>query len=223
MLTLAYAVLGALGLMLAPPPGYASPVFPAAGLALAAVLILGNRALPGIWFGALTIHVTSAWLDHNLGWVSFLFAVAMSCGASLQAWAGRMLITRFQGEQWRTLENERSIFNFLALGGPLPCLISSSVGVACLFLLGRLDKSGYFSTWWAWYVGDVLGVLIGAPAVLCLLIRPDDLWGERRRRLVAPMLLVLALVGGALLGAARWEQPRHRRFGPRVVQRLADG
>ena len=206
ILTLAYVVLGALGLMLAPPPGYASPVFPAAGLALAAALVLGNRALPGIWLGALTIQVASAWLDHNLGGVNFLFAVAMSCGASLQAWAGRMLITHFQGEQWRTLENERSIFSFLALGGPLPCLISSSVGVASLFLLGRLDKSGYLSTWWAWYVGDVLGVLIGTPVVLCLLIRTDDLWAERRRRLVAPMLLVLALVGGALLGTARWER-----------------
>ena len=206
ILTLAYVALGSLGLMLAPPPGYASPVFPAAGLALAAVLVLGNRALPGIWLGALAIHLVGAWLGNNLGWVTFLFAIAMASAASLQAWAGRMLIVHFQGEQWRTLENERSIFSFLALGGPLPCLISSSVGAACLFLLGRLDKSGYFVTWWAWYVGDVLGVLIGTPVALCLLIRSDDLWAERRRRLVAPMLLVLALVGGALLGAARWER-----------------
>ena|GEM_PF-1193856 len=206
ILTLAYVVLGAFGLMLAPPPGNASPVFPAAGLALAAALVFGNRALFGVWLGALTIHLVIAWLDNSLGWVSFLFAVAMASGASLQAWGGRRLIIHFQGEQWRTLENERSIFSFLALGGPLPCLISSSVGVVCLFLLGRLDKSGYFVTWWAWYVGDVLGVLIGAPVALSLLIRSDDLWAERRRRLMVPMLLVLALVGGALLGVARWER-----------------
>ena len=45
-LALAYALLGAAGLTLAIPPGYASPVFPAAGLALAGALWWGRTALP---------------------------------------------------------------------------------------------------------------------------------------------------------------------------------
>ncbi|MFZ4860311.1 MAG: MASE1 domain-containing protein [Desulfuromonadaceae bacterium] len=48
----AYALLGALGLMLAIGPGYASPIFPAAGLALVAALLFSRRALPGIWLGS---------------------------------------------------------------------------------------------------------------------------------------------------------------------------
>ena len=48
LLAFGYLLLGGAGLLLAIPPGYASPVFPAAGLALAAVLRLGWRALPGI-------------------------------------------------------------------------------------------------------------------------------------------------------------------------------
>ncbi|MBV5344651.1 MAG: hypothetical protein JZU63_03490, partial [Rhodoferax sp.] len=44
---LAYIMLGAAGLTMAIPPGYASPVFPAAGLALACVLLFGRRALFG--------------------------------------------------------------------------------------------------------------------------------------------------------------------------------
>ena len=43
-----YALLGLLGLLLAIPPGYASPVFPAAGLALALILVSGYRLLPGL-------------------------------------------------------------------------------------------------------------------------------------------------------------------------------
>ena len=50
-----YALLGFLGLLLAIPPGYASPVFPAAGLALALILVSGYRLLPGIWIGSLEI------------------------------------------------------------------------------------------------------------------------------------------------------------------------
>lgn len=206
ILTLAYAALGALGLMLATPSSHASPVFPAAGLALAAALVWGNIALPGVWLGALTIQIVSIWLDGHLSGVAFISALAIASGATLQAWGGRVLISRFQGNQWRPLEHERSIFGFLALGGPLACLISPTVGTFCLFMLGGLDKSAYFFTWWTWYVGDALGVLIGTPIALCLLITGDDLWAERRRRLIVPMLLVLGLVGGALLGVAHWER-----------------
>ena len=38
----AYALAGGLGLMLAEPPGYASPLYPSAGIALAATLTFGR-------------------------------------------------------------------------------------------------------------------------------------------------------------------------------------
>ena len=45
-LTFAYAFSGKLALLLAVPPGYASPVFPPAGIAVAAMLISGWASLP---------------------------------------------------------------------------------------------------------------------------------------------------------------------------------
>ena len=39
-------------LVLAIPPGYATAVWPPSGIALAAVMLLGNRVWPGIWLGA---------------------------------------------------------------------------------------------------------------------------------------------------------------------------
>ena len=42
LLTIAYAVSGGLGMLLAVPPGYASPIFPPAGIAMAAMLIWGR-------------------------------------------------------------------------------------------------------------------------------------------------------------------------------------
>ena len=53
---LAYAAVGALALMLAGPPGYASPLYPAAGIALAARLVFGPAALPGVWLGAFAVN-----------------------------------------------------------------------------------------------------------------------------------------------------------------------
>jgi hypothetical protein len=59
---LGYALLGAAGLTLATASGYASPVFPAAGLALACVLWFERRALPGIWLGAAVVNIFPALL-----------------------------------------------------------------------------------------------------------------------------------------------------------------
>jgi hypothetical protein len=49
LLAVAYLVTGKLALLLALPPGYASPMFPPAGIAVAGMLI-GGRATTGIGF-----------------------------------------------------------------------------------------------------------------------------------------------------------------------------
>ena len=66
LMTLAYTLLGAVGLKLAIPPGYASPVFPAAGLALACVLIFERKGALGIWLGSLLLNLSHAWLAGKL-------------------------------------------------------------------------------------------------------------------------------------------------------------
>nr|MBL8411551.1 CHASE domain-containing protein [Dechloromonas sp.] len=202
---LAYAVLGCVSLLLAAPPGYASPMFPAAGLALAAALVFGRAALPGVWLGSLATNLLAAWQNTALDGTAVLAALVIACGAGLQAWAGRGLVLRGLGEYWRFLALERNVALFLLLGGPLACLIGASIGATCLWMLGIVSGPSFAFTWWSWYVGDALGVAIGAPLVLCLLRGDDALWALRRRRLIVPMLLLMLLVGGALVGAARWE------------------
>jgi len=50
--------------MLAIPPGYASPIFPAAGFAVAIMLCYGYRAWPSIMFGSFVLNL---FLTQNLG------------------------------------------------------------------------------------------------------------------------------------------------------------
>ena len=52
LLAVGYTVLAKAGLVFAIPPGNATAVWPAAGLAVAALLLLGCRAWPGVWLGA---------------------------------------------------------------------------------------------------------------------------------------------------------------------------
>ena len=48
---LGYFLSGVAGLQLGVLQGYASPLFPAAGWALAALLVFGPRVLPAVWIG----------------------------------------------------------------------------------------------------------------------------------------------------------------------------
>lgn len=55
----AYAVTAKISFLLTIPPGNISPVFPAAGLALGAVMVLGRVALVGVWLGSFAANTLS--------------------------------------------------------------------------------------------------------------------------------------------------------------------
>ena len=80
---LAYAAAGQLALFLALPPSFAAPIYPPAGIALAAALVYGWRALPGVLLGA---YVVNGWLVGPRGGTPLLMhgvALASALGATL--------------------------------------------------------------------------------------------------------------------------------------------
>ena len=200
-----YLLLGAAGLLLAIPPGYASPVFPAAGLALAVLLLFGPRAWPGVWIGSIILNASHAALAGRLSGTTVAAAAVIATGATLQALAGRLLVTRWQGQAWREMEREQDAFSFMLLGGVIACAVSATLSVGGLAALGIIDRAEFGFTWWTWYVGDTLGVVVFAPLAFTLLTGESALWRERRRTVGIPMVLALALSALAFGGAARWE------------------
>src|SRR5262245_38725526 len=71
LLTLAYIVSGRLGLMLAVAPGYATAIFPPAGIAVAAMLIAGRATLPWTFLGSFLLNLWTGYgvvqrLDPNV-------------------------------------------------------------------------------------------------------------------------------------------------------------
>src|SRR2546422_767345 len=88
-LAAAYFVCGRLALLLAIPPGYATAVWPAAGVALAGVILFGNRVWPGILLGSFLVNV---WTSLDSGSVpvvlkSVALAASLGLGASIHALA----------------------------------------------------------------------------------------------------------------------------------------
>ena len=210
LLTLGYLVLGLAGLTLAISPGYASPVYPAAGLALACVLHFGWRALPGVSIGSLLVNLTHAAVGGTLTPATAAVAAIIATGAAAQAAAGRGLVRRGQGSAWRADGARAGRAGLPPARGVIAGLVSASVSVAGLAAMGVVDRADLRYTWWTWYVGDVLGILVFAPLSLCFVDGEDRLWRERRHRIVGPVLLVLVLVALAFHFAARWEADAER-------------
>src|SRR5262247_1844580 len=98
-LAAAYAIAGWLGLLLALPPGYATALWPASGLALAGVLMVGARVWPGIWLGSIMVNIGTAFDATNAATLltSAALLTSIGVGAVVQAIVGAFLVQRFVG------------------------------------------------------------------------------------------------------------------------------
>ena len=207
VLALVYYIAARFSLLLALPPGYAAPIWPAAGIALAAVLLSGPRVAPGIWLGSFLANAPISFDASSTASLvqSLLLPAGLGVGAALQAIAGALLIRRFVGFP-APLERSADIIRFLALGGPLSCVIGASVGVSTLSFTGISPTSSYAFSWWAWWIGDAIGVLIVTPLVLSWLGEPYPVWRRRRKTVALPIVLAFFVVVGV------FESARHPYF-----------
>jgi signal transduction histidine kinase/sensor domain CHASE-containing protein len=210
VLAAAYVFFGWLASLLAVPPGYATAVFPAAGVALAALLLYGARLAPGVWLGSFAMNLAIGYQGSGqVTATSAALAATIGIGATAQALAGLWLIRRAIGFP-NPLDREKDIGLFLLLGGPVSCLVSATMGVTSLHLYGVIATDQYLHNWAVWWVGDAIGVVVTTPLVLAILGRPRAAWRPRRAALVLPPIALLAASVVLFLLASRWEQDRLR-------------
>jgi len=201
--------MGRLGLLLAIPPGYASAFWPPAGIALAAVLVWGNRVWPGIVLGSFLVNVWTPLDGDSLAAVPkpVVIAIGLGTGAVLQALTGAHLIRRFVGFP-TALTEERAIGKFLVLGGPASCMVNASIGVTSLLVAGTITLPQFLFSWSTWWIGDTIGVLLVTPLVLIWTAEPRPLWRRRRSHVAIPLMICSALVIAFFVYASNREQRR---------------
>ena len=191
-LTLGYVVSGALGLLLAVPPGYATAIFPPAGLAVAATFIGGACTLPWIFLGSilLNLYIGTASV-HEVTAAEAANAAVIAAASTLQAGLGGWALRRL-ARYPAALDNARDLWRFLLLT-PVVCLTSASVSLAAMWALGAIEPADLATSWLTWWLGDTLGVLVVFPLVMAFAGAPGDIWRERAWRIALPILLVFAL------------------------------
>jgi PAS domain S-box-containing protein len=208
--TLVYAVLGWLALQITLPPALASPIYPAAGIGLAAAITFGWPGAIGAGLGALLANGIEAFNRGTLGSGSgALVPAAIGLGAALQALVGAALARRHAGPQLR-LDRPSEVMRFALVGGATGCLVSTSVAHVALVGTGALPLFEAPMSWLTWWIGDLLGVMIAAPIMLALIGRPRTDWAPRRLNVALPMLLGSLLLALAAWQFHRWEAERLR-------------
>ena len=202
----AYVLAGLAGVMLDSTATLASPMYPAAGVALACVIVYGWRVLPPVALGGFVVS-SSFVAQHGMTQYALLLPLVIAAGSALQAWLGAYLVKRFLPTPLK-LSAPREIAGFFALGALLSCLINATVGTAALYAVRALAVSDLAFTWGTWWIGDCLGVFIAAPIVLTLIGAPRADWAPRRTTVAVPLILVTVLLAAAIDQVARWEAQR---------------
>ena len=223
LLTAAYTLSGKLALLLAVPPGYASPIFPPAGIAVAAVLISGRATLPWIFFGSLLLNV---WVACSAGYgpdeTRMAAAIVIAAASMVQAAVGGTVLRRAVGYP-APLDNGRDLTRFLLLS-PVFCLTSATFSLGGLSALGVVELADLLRNWVSWWIGDTLGVLVVLPLMLVVSGEPRSLWRSRVVPVALPMVLFFALFVGIFVRVSKWEhdQTLHefRLLSQEIVDRI---
>jgi PAS domain S-box-containing protein len=152
-----YFVLAKFGLTLASVNPSATPIWPATGFAIAAVLLLGYRLLPAILVGAFLANATTAG--------SAATSAAIAIGNSLEALVAAWLINKWSNGR-NTFESPIGVAKFALISFAPSTMLSATVGVVSLSLAGYAEWTKFSAIWVTWWLGDLTGALVLTPFIV---------------------------------------------------------
>lgn len=164
---IAYIASAQVGFALAFATKQVTAIWPPTGIALAAFLLLGNRVWPAIFLGAFISNAISN--EH------VYTAAGIAVGNTLGPLLGAIFLRHLVKIDVR-LSRVRDVLGLALFGSALAMLVTATNGVAHLIGGGIVAPQAAFSVWWVWWVGDAMGALLVAPAILTWFVTPQIRW-----------------------------------------------
>src|SRR3989441_859401 len=164
---------------------------PPAGIALAAFVLLGYDVWPAVLVSAFLVNLTTA------GSVGTSLGIAI--GNTLEGVVGAYLVNQFARGR-RAFDRAQDVFAFAALAAGVSTTVSATLGVTSLSLAGFARWSDYGPIWSTWWLGDAVGDLVVAPAVILWAVAPRIRWSRAQLIEAVALLLWVIVVGLAVFG-----------------------
>jgi signal transduction histidine kinase len=188
-----YVVAARVGLMMDAVAGFATLVWPATGIALAALVSLGYRLWPGVFVGAFVANVLTG--------APPLVALGIGIGNTLEAVVGTYVLRRIPGFR-PALDRLQDVLGLIVLAAGLSTTISSAIGVSSLYLGGILPRAQAGEAWRAWWLGDLIGDLVVAPVLLVWATAPRVRLTANRVLEAAALVVAVLAVDLLIFGSA---------------------
>jgi len=191
VLTAVYFAAGKLGLSMAVVNDSASAVWPPAGLAVGALMILGVRVWPAVAVGAFLVNFTTS---HLVG-ASLVIAV----GNTLEALAGWWLVSRFASGD-KAFERPYTTLRFALFVGALSPVIAATVGTIALRASSLAAPADTTAVWVTWWLGDAVGILLVTPVIVMWARPPKKRWSLSRLAEMTAVAAAVAVTAWAVFG-----------------------
>jgi len=186
-----YFVSAKLGFTLASVAEQVTAVWPPTGISLAVVLLFGYRVWPGILAGAFVANLTTNEPPAVAG--------VIALGNTLEALTGAWVLRRLLGFD-NSLERIRDVVGLVVLAAAASTTVSATIGATTLCLAGMQPWSAYRVLWSEWWLGDAMGDLLVAPALLTWPAWRRIRWPASRVAEAAAVFGVLLVVATGVFG-----------------------
>lgn len=215
IIAVSYVIGAQLGFPLALLPESPITIFwPSSGIALAALLLYGNTALPGVFIGALFSNASLA--PDYPGAITTAAVILLPLGLTLGPLVAAALLNRFvpSAPIWASASDLMQGTAFIGLA----CLVSTSIGIATIFALGMLPQRFPFDAYGMWWLGEFCGMLMITSLAF---LAGNKLFKSTAQavspgHIVSPSLVYSGFTAAALLGfISLWNQE-----GSRITQAL---
>ena len=160
----------------------------APGLGLITTLIYGLPAIFGVFLGEFLYY----YFLYNSE-VTLPIMTALAANAVLYVYIGIRLLSRYVKSPYE-LTNSIDGFKFFILGGFAASLIPSLLAVYCISSIEPAVQQSFWMMATHWLLGQVLGILIISPIVLCFIGKSIPVWKTRIPLIPVFLTTMLAVI-----------------------------
>jgi PAS domain S-box-containing protein len=215
----AYLIAGIASLSMGIPPGFLAPVWLPAAVGLAAVLTIGYRALPAIFFSMIALTLPFGLFVLDAGpWRTIAGSTGVAAAAVVQALVAKRLVPT-DPDGGLSLEKGSQLARLIGYGAIVASLCGAAFGSVWVTLAGaapnNLDLLTTFARNW---VGNAVGAAALTPVILLLIDKTRV--SLPRKRSIALIFTILTLIGVTTFVLTRMNALEERRetFNSQVVE-----